>query len=1021
MLAAEGFAQLTTLPNESSVSASSAPSLTNPQNDRDIHRDSLDTAHSIRSSTSSQKRTISMFNRVMGRRRNDYCADSARPQEISTPAPRGSKSSSGTGGALSGSANDGRGSSWISFAGRTFFTVNRSTDVLGAPDDDTFSHSFRCGTIRAEQRKMFFVRVVSSTFWRVLLIVFTIILFFGAEFRTLVLPKEADPYMDGIFTVVLVVFLVDIGMRIDVEPNYFSIHLYCCHSAPHEEKSIHGSCSNSCHFGSFIFYCELLSTLVLLSEISYVNTAKFSEQTLHIVLNRFGVPERGLADVNQAAPIETDTDLLLAVVKAARIARFLRSSAAETLASRINWYRLYNLIRPRAWINSCLCGFGRLSRTIETDTFDASSRGSLRSDSNGPEDGMLRRSSWGGVGLGVLAAIRAKAEAEEARKHDNWWKRLPHALGIVQRDTKRFKRHLAATKIQRAWRAVLSHRHLTEEGESERNETDVAWRGRVIAGNPVEKALMKKSFLNQYALQNNNGKRWGTRSVSDDGAEIPHRPLSSLARLGPSRSKIKVGATMRELTGQRVALGIMVALLVTVLFTYTESDATRPTAMIVLHNQTADPLFADRALDSTRSRCLPSLFYYKFEDGTNRSFDLEGEDINRLRGRERIRITITRNGGNSTVGLFSFKDELQESALITLSSTIFVLLVWFFGVTAFAGPVMILVVIPIERMVRLLGMLMRDPLGYQSNLRYKKFVAEENNITRNTRWTKDVLKGMETSFLMSTILRIGSLMKVGFGSAGVEIIRRNLERGQTKNMLDLNSQGSTVSCIFLFCDIRQFTDATECLQEEVFVFTNRIAGVVHSICHSYGGSANKNIGDAFLLSWILDESGDSGTMVSERTRGRARSGNDNFVADKNQADKALLSVVKICVALHYDEYYIKNMSDHARRSLIAKLSKRNGPVVQMGFGLHAGKAVQGAIGSQRKIDATYVSEAVERAEFLESSTKKYGVQMLLSDSFHRLLPPKTRGRCRKIDQVLVGREDENEEADYDGEQSWRII
>lgn len=43
-----------------------------------------------------------------------------------------------------------------------------------------------------------------------------------------------------------------------------------------------------------------------------------------------------------------------------------------------------------------------------------------------------------------------------------------------------------------------------------------------------------------------------------------------------------------------------------------------------------------------------------------------------------------------------------------------------------------------------------------------------------------------------------------------------------------------------------------------------------------------------------------------------------------------------------------------------------------GFGLHAGKAVQGAIGSQRKLDATYLSEAVERAEFLESSTKIYG-------------------------------------------------
>ena len=96
-------------------------------------------------------------------------------------------------------------------------------------------------------------------------------------------------------------------------------------------------------------------------------------------------------------------------------------------------------------------------------------------------------------------------------------------------------------------------------------------------------------------------------------------------------------------------------------------------------------------------------------------------------------------------------------------------------------------------------------------------------------------------------------MKVGFGSAGVEIIRNNLEKGQSKNMLILSSQGSTVSCIFLFCDIRNFTDATECLQEEVFVFTNRIAAVVHSICHSYGGSANKNVGDAFLLSWLLDD------------------------------------------------------------------------------------------------------------------------------------------------------------------------
>ena len=33
------------------------------------------------------------------------------------------------------------------------------------------------------------------------------------------------------------------------------------------------------------------------------------------------------------------------------------------------------------------------------------------------------------------------------------------------------------------------------------------------------------------------------------------------------------------------------------------------------------------------------------------------------------------------------------------------------------------------------------------------------------------------------------------------------------------------------------------------VFVNEIAEVVHSTVFNYGGSANKNIGDAFLLVW----------------------------------------------------------------------------------------------------------------------------------------------------------------------------
>ena len=65
--------------------------------------------------------------------------------------------------------------------------------------------------------------------------------------------------------------------------------------------------------------------------------------------------------------------------------------------------------------------------------------------------------------------------------------------------------------------------------------------------------------------------------------------------------------------------------------------------------------------------------------------------------------------------------------------------------------------------------------------------------------------------------------------------------------------GRKTYCIFGFCDIRNFTDATEVLQEGVMVFVNEIAKIVHSLVDHYSGAANKNIGDAFLLVWKFPE------------------------------------------------------------------------------------------------------------------------------------------------------------------------
>jgi len=52
--------------------------------------------------------------------------------------------------------------------------------------------------------------------------------------------------------------------------------------------------------------------------------------------------------------------------------------------------------------------------------------------------------------------------------------------------------------------------------------------------------------------------------------------------------------------------------------------------------------------------------------------------------------------------------------------------------------------------------------------------------------------------------------------------------------------------------------------------------------------------------------------------------------------------------------------------------------VKMGFGLHSGWAIEGAIGSEFKIDASYLSPNVNMASRLEAATKQFGVPLLIS-------------------------------------------
>ena len=76
--------------------------------------------------------------------------------------------------------------------------------------------------------------------------------------------------------------------------------------------------------------------------------------------------------------------------------------------------------------------------------------------------------------------------------------------------------------------------------------------------------------------------------------------------------------------------------------------------------------------------------------------------------------------------------------------------------------------------------------------------------------------------------------------------------------------------------------------------------------------------------------------------------------------------------------------------------------VRMGFGLHFGYAIQGAIGSAMKIDASYLSPNVNKCAFLEGSTKEFKAAILLSRQFVDLLSPGVRSLLRLIDVIKLG-------------------
>ena len=414
-----------------------------------------------------------------------------------------------------------------------------------------------------------------------------------------------------------------------------------------------------------------------------------------------------------------------------------------------------------------------------------------------------------------------------------------------------------------------------------------------------------------------------------------------------------IGRKMTESITKKVIIAVILML---ILFSATDHDYTPDARQIQL----------DSIAEFPESVMLRDSFFASHDNiisfsGAEYSF-VDKERFDELREAEILTLTSTTDG--STSASFDISEDTVTRAWYSLLVTTFVSLLLATMGLLFSRDAYRMVIHPIEKMKSTVQQLSENPLLHLEKIK-----------------NRDDSESNETDMLEQAIRKMAALLQVGFGSAGAEIIAKNLsDMGELNPMVP----GVRINAIFGFCDIRDFTFATEGLQQDVMIFVNKIAEITHRHVINSGGHPNKNIGDAFLLVWKLKS---------------GKNTNSSGDLQKELFDSSLLCMQSVIADIRQAGSLASFLKDDRGDISPAWTSSLETYTVAMGVGLHKGWAIEGAIGSKVKIDASYLSPHVNLTSRLEAATKKYYVPLLMSDAFFGGLSGYIQSTCRRCDKV----------------------
>jgi adenylate cyclase len=154
-------------------------------------------------------------------------------------------------------------------------------------------------------------------------------------------------------------------------------------------------------------------------------------------------------------------------------------------------------------------------------------------------------------------------------------------------------------------------------------------------------------------------------------------------------------------------------------------------------------------------------------------------------------------------------------------------------------------------------------------------------------------------------------------------------------------EGSSREMTVLFSDVRGFTTISEGLDpRQLTQLMNEFLTPMTHVIHHHRGTIDKYMGDAIMAFWGAP------------------------VPDTNHARNALLAAMEMVTKLD-------SLQDHFK--------SRGWPPIKVGVGLNTGDMTVGNMGSAFRLAYTVMGDAVNLGSRLESLTKNYGVDIMVSE------------------------------------------